>query len=532
MIARARTVVLAVLSSLLLAHCGGGGDATSQTATAPQADPAKTLHCIAGSELKDLEPQLADLQKQTGVAIRLEYSGTLAGIERINSGEAFDCAWFSHAKYLVESDKQHRIRASERIMLSPVVLGVKRSVADRLHWTGNPNVTWKDIAQASADGKLRYAMTNPTTSNSGFTATIGVVSALVGTSDALKPSQVETTRLNGFFKGQALTAGSSGWLIDAYLRDQDALDGIINYESSLLELNAGGKLKEPLVLIYPKEGIITADYPIILLNEAKRPLYEKAVEYLKSAPVQQAIMTATYRRPVNPDVTPASVFPKTVLVELAFPGSIATIDAILLRYLNENRVPPHSYYVLDISGSMQGKRYDEVRRAMSILAGADPSLGGQFARFANREKITIIPFSGIVHPSAEFEMRSQDDKQTQARIMDFVNGLSPDGSTAIFGAIETAQDMAYQAMQHDKSHYYTIVLMTDGENNRKPSAEEFAQRYASLPPGERNVRVFPIIFGEANPAELKGLAELTGGRLFDGRTESLADIFREIRGYQ
>ena len=55
---------------------------------------------------------------------------------------------------------------------------------------------------------------------------------------------------------------------------------------------------------------------------------------------------------------------------------------------------------------------------------------------------------------------------------------------------------------------------------------------ATLPPAEQHVRVFPIIFGEADPAELKALAELTGGRLFDGRKESLADIFREIRGYQ
>jgi Ca-activated chloride channel family protein len=524
----------ALLGALALSGCGGGSGASSgRTASAPE---SQTLHCIAGSELKDLEPQLADLQAKTGVAVQLEYSGTLAGIERINAGEQFDCAWFSHAKYLVESDTKHRIRAQERIMLSPVVLGVKESSAKRLGWLGTPNLTWKQIAQAAADGKLRYAMTNPTTSNSGFTATIGVVSALLGTSDALKPSQVQNAELTGFFKGQALTAGSSGWLVDAYLRDQSRLDGIINYESTLLELNAGAgagvKPDEPLVLIYPKEGIITADYPLILLNEDKRALYQKAVDYLKSADVQNAIVTQTYRRPVNPDVPLPAVFPKTLLVELPFPGNIATIDAILLRYLNENRIPPHSYYVLDISGSMQGRRIGEVQQAMHILAGGDPSLGGQFARFANREKITIVPFSGIVHEPATFEMHGRNDAATEKEVAAFVDGLNPDGSTAIFGAIETAEDLAYQSMRHDSSHYYTIVLMTDGENNREPNLTSFIARYQSLPQAERNVRVFPIIFGEASPGELKKLAEVTGGRLFDGRKESLADIFREIRGYQ
>ena len=42
-------------------------------------------------------------------------------------------------------------------------------------------------------------------------------------------------------------------------------------------LNGGGKLTEPLTLIYPKEGIITADYPFMLLNEAKRDAYDKVV---------------------------------------------------------------------------------------------------------------------------------------------------------------------------------------------------------------------------------------------------------------
>ena len=358
----------------------------------------------------------------------------------------------------------------------------------------------------------------------------------MGTSDALKPNQVQTAQLNGFFKGQALTAGSSGWLVDAYLRDQSRLDGMINYESTLLELNAGAgagiKPDEPLVLIYPKEGIITADYPLILLDEQKRDLYAKAVDYLKSAEVQRSIMTQTYRRPVNPDVALSPVFPKTLLVELPFPGSVATIDAILLRYLNDNRVPPHSYYVLDISGSMQGRRIEEVQQAMHILAGGDPSQSGQFARFSNREQITIIPFSGTVHQAANFEMQSQNDAVTQKKVSDFVDGLNPDGSTAIFGAIETAQDMAYAAMQHDPPHYYTIVLMTDGENNREPSLDAFIARYRQLPAAERGIRVFPIIFGEASPDELKKLADVTGGRLFDGRKESLASIFREIRGYQ
>ena len=50
-------------------------------------------------------------------------------------------------------------------------------------------------------------------------------------------------------------------------------------------LNAGGQLREPLTLIYPNEGIITADYPFMLLNAAKRDAYQKVVDYLRTPDV-------------------------------------------------------------------------------------------------------------------------------------------------------------------------------------------------------------------------------------------------------
>jgi Ca-activated chloride channel family protein len=44
--------------------------------------------------------------------------------------------------------------------------------------------------------------------------------------------------------------------------------------------------------------------------------------------------------------------------------------------------------------------------------------------------------------------------------------------------------------------------------------------------------VFPILFGEGNASELGDLAGLTGGKVFDSRSNSLAAVFKEIRGYQ
>ena len=134
-------------------------------------------------------------------------------------------------------------------------------------------------------------------------------------------------------------------------------------------LNAGGKLHEPLTLIYPKEGIITADYPFMLLNAAKRDAYDKVVAYLRTPDVQKRIMTDTLRRPAVPGVAARLALPDArPSIELPFPSKLDTIDALITAYLDEVRRPASAIFVLDVSGSMEGDRLD---RAEGGAEGAD-----------------------------------------------------------------------------------------------------------------------------------------------------------------
>src|SRR5262245_51663467 len=121
----------------------------------PDPNDPNTLTVMAGSEVKDLEPLLPDIRKATGVSLVLSYSGTLEGAEAIDNGAETDAAWFASGHYLSLLPKAGpRIVAQQKIMLSPVIMGVKQSVADRFGWTNNPNVTWKDIQAKAADGSF------------------------------------------------------------------------------------------------------------------------------------------------------------------------------------------------------------------------------------------------------------------------------------------------------------------------------------------------------------------------------------------
>jgi Ca-activated chloride channel family protein len=516
------TLLAGLLAAGWLAACDTSGSAP----------PA--LHILAGSELKDLEPMLPDIQKATGLNLKFDYIGTLDGAAAIAGGDAHTLAWFSSNRYLtLLPGATAKIHAQQRIMLSPVVLGVKKSTAQQFGWEGNANLTWKDIADKAATGRFNFAMTDPSASNSGFSALVGVASAFAGTGNALTSQDIKVDPMKELFAGQKLTAGSSGFLADSYVKDQDSLDGIINYESVLLGLNAGKTLRQPLDLIYPKEGIVTADYPLMLLNTAERADFDKLVAYLRKADVQTRIMTQTHRRPSIPDVPPDSQFSTQVLLEVPFPASLDVVNQLLTIYLNQVRLPSHTYFVLDISGSMDGSRLDGVKKTFANLTGADQSITGQFARFRAREEITIVTFNGSVQDTRSFTVNDPTPGSADLRsVLAFVDALQASDGTAIYDALVRAYTLAGQAKAADPNRFYSVVLMTDGENNAGRNAAQFQGWYRSASASVRSIKCFAVIFGEASPQALNDVANLTGGRTFDARTASLPVVFKEIRGYQ
>jgi Ca-activated chloride channel family protein len=303
----------------------------------------------------------------------------------------------------------------------------------------------------------------------------------------------------------------------------------------LLSLNARGRIAEPLTLVYPKEGIITADYPLMLLNGARRSDYDKLVAYLRSKDFQTKMSERTLRRPVNADAAMAASIPKRTLIELPFPGQASLITALLDNFLAEVRIPGSSRYLLDLSGSMQGDRIDALRRAMLMLASGAAVPSERYARFQNREEVGIIRFSSEPAPTVWFQMGStpEQNSRTRARITDFVNGLSAGGGTAIYSAVQRAIiELAQERIRAREKRYYTVVLMTDGQSNTGLTRADFYEWYKTRGENIHAIPVFPILFGEGNARELEDLAALTGGRMFDSRSNSLAGVFKEIRGYQ
>jgi Ca-activated chloride channel family protein len=531
-------LALAAASGLLMAAAA----CTAEEDPGPEETAYRPGHLriLASSELSDMKPVLEEARKATGITVSLSWTGTLEAAELVAGGGAsgrYDAVWLSSNDYLrLRPGAAAQLASETPLMSSPVALGVKPEAVARLGWKP-AEVTWSAVHRAVTEGRLTYGMTDPVRSNSGFAALVSVASGLSGAQAALTDADVRKAapKLKEFFAGQKLTSGSSGWLAQAYAR-RGTVDALVNYESVLLSANrdlaAAGR--SPLTVIRPRDGVVTADYPLTML--ASSPAGARAsgralTAYLRGAAAQRAITGQTFRRPVTPGVAPAAGLAAEKRRELPFPGSRSVADGLLASYENELRRPSRTVYVLDTSGSMaEDGRIGRLREALSELTGTGSSAPGQ--RFRDREEVTLLSFGSHVKSVRTHLVRPGRAGAALDGIRADVRALRPEGGTAVYSSLEAAY--RHLGSGGGREAFTSIVLMTDGENTRGVGAGHFDSFFERLPAAQRDTPVFAVLFGDSDREELAHITELTGGRLFDatGDRGSLDGAFEEIRGYQ
>jgi len=528
---RLRDVGLPLALALALAGCGRDEPAPgAPTASATASRDGAPFAVLAGSELRDIEPAMKAAAAGAGVNLTMTYAGTLDIVERLNAGEHFDAVLPPNGAYPALALERKPL-ARDKLFYSRVAFGVKAAKARELGWTQQAP-TWADIAQAAGQGRLHYAMTNPASSNTGMSALFAVASAVAGKTEDLTPEEVKPDVIKAFLAGQKLTAGSSGWLADAYVREAPTLDAMVNYEAVILRTNAKVAEAHRLLPVYPRDGVISADYPLLLLEGSRRADYDKLVVALKAEPFQRRVAGEAFLRASLPGVPLAEGLSAAPVAELSFPNRLEVIDAVLVAYQGEWRRPATSIFVLDVSGSMKGRRLDAMREALKVLAGVQASTASaRYASFQRRERVALIAFSDRVQPTVEIDFGGTSLDEARQRVLQYADDLHVDGGTAIYAALLQARQLARQEHKAEPERFVSIVLLTDGQSNVGPKLDDF-RRAMATDAGGVPIRIFPILFGEGNASEMDAVAQVSGGRVFDGRTARLAGVFKDIRGYQ
>ena len=531
-------VLVGLIAPLLVSACSASGGVpqpgsssaptgpsgtNAAPTTVPPLDSPVTLRVLGSSDLSNMADVLDAAAKATNVKLDITYVGSPAGAEMVAKGKAagkYDVVWFASNAYLaLERGAIDRVAASTKIMTSPVAFGLPPEVARRLGWDKRPP-TWAQITAAAGTNKLNYAMSNPATSDPGF-STLGAAATALSDGGTLGVSEIDAMapRLRRLFSAQRLTSNSAAELTDAYVKQAgkpDAPQGLVGYESALMSLNAAKKLAKPLTVVIPADGTVSADFPMSLLAQAQpqaRAAYAALTDWLRSPDGQTMIMDKTSRRPVAAGVAPAEKFGKRMLVELPFPARRPVLDRLLVTYLNSARRETQSIYVLDLSGSMQGARLEALQSALISLAGGNGEVSSSgYAEFRRRETVSVIGYSDQPSSPRTFAIPADNPGPTLARIRRAAAGLDAQGNTATYSALREAYRLANRQVRANPGALTSIVLMTDGETNRGISPAAFRSFYRRLPATTRSVPTFTVKFGPVDAAPLARIATIDRGQ--------------------
>ncbi|MEO0821798.1 MAG: substrate-binding and VWA domain-containing protein [Pseudomonadota bacterium] len=500
---------------------------------------------VSGSENKALEPIIKEWGAGEGLTIEVAYRGSVDIARMLADGAdaPYDAVWPANGLWTAMGDKFKVVKFSESILRSPVVLGLKRSIAERLGWIGRDDLTIAEIAEAAKKGDFRLAMTSATQSNSGASAYFGFLHAFAGQPDVLTAAHLEDAgvrdRTAALLAAVDRSSGSSGWLKEAFVENPDRFDAMINYEALMIEANqaliaAGG---EPLYVVYPADGMAVADSPLGYIekgDKAKAAVFDGIKRHLLSVPVQEQLQDLGRRASLigmgagtdpavwNPDW---GIDGSRSIAPIPTPAPEVIQEALRI-YQTDLRKPSLTVWLLDVSGSMEGEPIDKLREAMALLF--DPTASSlSLLQPSARDIAIVIPFNSA--PGAAWRVDGNDPAALRAMIAD-IRRLRAGGGTDVYAAglaaLDALDPFAAEGTLFDRLP--AIIALTDGASsieNRELFLEALAERSYG-----RDIPIHAIALGEADERQLDELNAATVGRLFDARTD-MAKALKSAKGY-
>ncbi len=496
---------------------------------------SNTFKIIASTSTTSIDKNLIAYGKKKGFEVDIEHYGDLEIVNMLNSNSKdYDAVWISNSIWLYMLDNSSLITDSKSIVIDPVVMGIKKSKANELGFI-DKDVYNKDLLNAVRDGKLKYVMASVTKTNTGATSYLSFLNSLAGSPEVLTSEMLDSESLKkdlkDLFKGVERVSGDEDYLATMYLNGN--YDAMINYESSLIEINKElvKKGKEPLYLIYPKDGVAINDMPFAYINNdsndtVTKERFKLLQAYLRSDEVINTMEKEGYRswyggtkdnvdkNTFNPDW---GIDTTKYLKDMKYPSKAVITKAINL-YIEALRKPTHVVFCLDVSGSMYGDGLDELQDAMNYILDYETASKDNL-QFSDKDKITIITFNGKTKDVYDTKYGNETKE-----VIEDINKLEAGGSTNIYDPSIKALDI----LSKDNSNDYTktVILMTDGMSNGG-SYRELERYYEN---NRLDIPIYSITFGSSSEYELSDIADLTNGKVFDGKS-GLLKAFTEVRSY-
>jgi Ca-activated chloride channel family protein len=403
-------------------------------------------------------------------------------------------------------------------------------MAESLGWPSLP-LGWLDIGSLAADpsawsyfsgglygDSLRLGHTHPGLSGSGASTLLAIVQSAQSKTSAVTVEDVVEPIVQasvGAFEAAVSTFSSSTNDLGQTMGQRDAqyLGAAVMYESNVVTQG-----NTDIVPIYPFEGTFVANHPACIDESGDEETLEAATmfrEFLLSEEGQQLAVSSGLR-PADPDTVVGPPLDASYGVDLNEPQvtfnspTVATIYAVQDLWRSA-RKDVNLVMLLDVSGSMEGQKIDNMRRAAV-----------QFVeQMGDDDYISIIAFSHILLSIADHQQVGLAREQ----IIDAIEDLDAVGDTALYDAIGQGAGIIDRTTSPATTN--ALVVLTDGQDTFSYQYQ-FGKNLINLAAGN-DTTVFAIAYGDdADEDVLSRLAYGANGNFFLGDEASIAAIYEEM----
>lgn len=492
-----------------------------------------TFKIISSTSTSSMDEEIIAYGKKKKINIEIEHHGDLEIVDILNNNSKdYDAVWISNSIWLYMLDNSNLTTDSKSIVIDPVVFGITKSKAEELGFV-NKEVYNKDILNSIKDNKLKYIMASVTKTNTGATSYLTFLNSLAGSPEILTESMLENEKLindlKSLFKGVERVSGDEDYLKTMFLKGD--YNAMINYESNLININKElvKNKKEPLYLIYPKDGVAINDMPFAYINnnsndEENKEKFLLIQSYLTSKDMQKKLESKGFRSwygGIN-DNADSKTFNKDwgidttkYLKDMKYPSKSVITKSFDL-FIEALRKPTHVVFCLDVSGSMYGEGLQELKDAMNYILDNEEASKDRL-QFSDKDKITVISFN------EKYKVYDTKLGTETNEVIEVINDLEAGGGTNIYDSSKEG----LKILNSDNDDYTkTVILMTDGYSNS--GNYNNLRRYYET--NKLNIPIYSITFGSSSESQLEMLADLSNGKVFNGKN-GLKKAFTEVRSY-
>ena len=459
-------------------------------------------------------------------------------------------------------------RDAQSLMLTPLVIGMPKPMADALGYPAKP-IGFDDLITLAQDkagwggkghpewGPFKLGKTNPNFSTSGLNATTAQYYTAVKKTQGLTSEDIarpDVAEFNRKIESAVVHYGDTTltFLNNLYRADQRGtaltyVSAVAVEEKSNIDYNRGnpdGVLEQgekprpprvPLVAVYPKDGTLFSDNPLYVLDAPwVTPRHRAGAEafsrYLQE-PDNQRQALGTGFRPANPAVALGDPIISANGVDPAQPATTlgipepAVLASVITKW-GEQRKGAQVLLVIDVSGSMG----DPGSESQTKLDLAKQAAVNALSQFGPNDIVGLRIFSTRIgppeHPDYLDLVPIGPITENRELIATKIRSLVPTGGTPLYNTTVASVDQIKK--QYKPELINAVVVLSDGrDDDRGPNALQapLAKLSADSEGGSSQpVRLFTIGFGkDADPSSLRRLAEATSASYYDSTDPRVID---------